>query len=548
LLLRQSRLFYYTLVVKQLWLKYKEGVMLRKRIHILLTAAMIAGLMAGCGSAGQSPSESGAAQGSTGTETAAESGGDSQNGTKAEDRSGQEPYTVRIVADGYGSEEACAEIGEAVSEITKAKFNTEVEIVRYDFSTYVDKVQTELASGEKIDLLGGVSQLPIPSAASQGQVLALNDLLESDGQDILADISSEDLASTSIDGQVYAVRNNKELGLGLGFACNTQMLESLGVDYSNIKTEADMEPILRAVKEKYPDCYPFASDSGAMGDYMYAIDWLGRDFGVLTDSFSDDTTVVNFYTSDEYYELCSRRYEWSQNGLIMPDASINTEQVTSLMGAGKAFCATTETKPGIESQWERNTGIDITIINIVPYYTTTSNLNNYWYIPYTSEQPERAMQVLNEMYSNPDVANLLIYGIEGKYYEFVEEEKGVIDYPEGITAEDLGWTVTAWHFPNELIAHKWVTDGPDIWEDTIAFNKDCHPSVAKGFVWDSTDVTNEVVACTTVLNKYKKGLETGDVDPDSVWEQMKQEFEEAGIRKILTEKQKQLDTWLAGRL
>lgn len=98
-------------------------------------------------------------------------------------------------------------------------------------------------------MLGGVSQLPIPSAASQGQVIALNELLESDGQDILADISKEDLASTSIDGQVYAIRNNKELGLGLGFACNTEMLESLGVDYSNIMTEADMEPILQRQKK-----------------------------------------------------------------------------------------------------------------------------------------------------------------------------------------------------------------------------------------------------------------------------------------------------------
>lgn len=521
--------------------------MLRKRISVLLAAAMVAGLAAGCGSSGSSTAESSVNEPSVSTqaESVKESNAGQESAAGEKELSSQEPYTVRIVADGYGSEEACAEISAAVSEITRAKFNTEVEIVRYDFSTYVDKVQTELASGEKIDLLGGVSQLPIPSAASQGQVIALNELLESDGQDILADISKEDLASTSIDGQVYAIRNNKELGLGLGFACNTEMLESLGIDYSNIMTEADMEPILQAAKEKYPDVYPLASDSGAMGDYMLAIDWLGRDFGVLTDSFSDDTTVKNFYTSDEYYELCKRRYEWSRNGLIMPDASINTEQVSSLMGAGKAFSATTETKPGIESQWERNTGIDVTIINIVPYYTTTSNLNNYWYIPYTSEQPDRAMQILNEMYSNPDVANLLIYGVEGKYYEFVDEEKGLIDYPEGVTADDLGWTVAAWHFPNELIAHKWVTDGPDIWSDTIQFNKDCHPSIAKGFVWDSTDVTNEVVACTTVLNKYKKGLETGDVDPDSVWDQMKAEFEEAGIEKILTEKQKQLDNWLA---
>lgn len=311
--------------------------MLRKKISILLTAAMLTGLMAGCGSAEKNPVESSMAGESTEKQIGEESAGDSGEQAEETDLSGQEPYTVRIVADGFGSEEACAEIGAAVSEITKAKFNTEVEIVRYDFATYVDKVQTELASGEKIDLLGGVSQIPIPSAASQGQVIALNELLESDGQDILADISDEDLASTSIDGQVYAVRNNKELGLGLGFACNTEMLESLGIDYSNIMTEADMEPILQAVKEKYPDVYPLASDSGSMGDYMYAIDWLGRDFGVLIDSFSDDTTVVNFFTSDEYYELCKRRHEWSQNGLIMPDASINTEQVTSLVGAGKAF-------------------------------------------------------------------------------------------------------------------------------------------------------------------------------------------------------------------
>ena len=63
------------------------------------------------------------------------------------------------------------------------------------------------------------------------------------------------MGSTSIDGQVYAIRNKKELGLGLGFACNAQMLKSLGVDYGNVRTEADMGPILKAVKEKYPDTF-----------------------------------------------------------------------------------------------------------------------------------------------------------------------------------------------------------------------------------------------------------------------------------------------------
>lgn len=466
--------------------------------------------------------------------------------SESTDLSQQAPYTVTIVADGFGSEEACKEIGAAISAITVPKFNTTVEIIRYDFATYVSQVQTSLAGSDKIDLLGGVSDISIPSSASQGQVLALNDLLASDGQDILADISAEDLNSTSVNGKVYAIRNSKELGLGLGFACNTEMLNSLGIDYSNIATEAEMYDILKAVKEKYPDVYPWVSDSGNMGDYLYAIDWLGRDFGVLMNAFDDnDTKVVNLFTSDEYYEQCKRRYQWNQEGLIMRDASINAEQASSLMGQGKAFCATTETKPGIESQWERNTGVDITIIDIVPDYTMTSNLNNYWLIPYTSEQPARAMQILNAMYSDPAISNLLIYGIEGKYYRFVDEANGVIDYPEGVTSSDLGWTITAWHFPNELIAYKWVTDGASIWDDTIEFNKNCHPSQAKGFVWDSTNVINEIVACTTVRDKYKKGLETGDVDPDTVWAQMTTEFEEAGIQKIIDEKQAQLDAWLA---
>ena len=241
--------------------------MLRKRVGIFLAAVIASGLLAGCSSSDNGASgESNASE--RGTEKVEEEQDAAKDHTQASlegtakddtvqegrgDLSVQEPYTVRIVADGYGSDEACAEISAAISEITREKFNTDVELVRYDFATYVDKVQTELASGEKIDLLGGVSSISIPSAASQGQVLALNDLLESDGKDILADISEEDLGSTSIDGQVYAIRNKKELGLGLGFACNAQMLKSLGVDYGNVRTEADMGPILKAVKEKYPD-------------------------------------------------------------------------------------------------------------------------------------------------------------------------------------------------------------------------------------------------------------------------------------------------------
>ena len=54
--------------------------MLRKSVSVFLVAVMTAGLLAGCGSPGSS------------------------------DLSGQEPYTVRIVADGFRSEEHTSEL------------------------------------------------------------------------------------------------------------------------------------------------------------------------------------------------------------------------------------------------------------------------------------------------------------------------------------------------------------------------------------------------------------------------------------------------------
>ena len=53
-----------------------------------------------------------------------------------------------------------------------------------------------------------------------------------------------------------------------------------------------------------------------------------------------------------------------------------------------------------------------------------------WSIGSTSERPDKAMKVLNEMYTNPELANLLTYGIEGKTYQVLDREQKIIGFPE----------------------------------------------------------------------------------------------------------------------
>ena len=49
------------------------------------------------------------------------------------------------------------------------------------------------------------------------------------------------------------------------------------------------------------------------------------------------------------------------------------------------------------------------------------------------------MQVLNEIYTNPELANICINGIEGTHFEIKDEEKGIVGFPEGVDGTTTGY-------------------------------------------------------------------------------------------------------------
>lgn len=72
-------------------------------------------------------------------------------------------------------------------------------------------------------------------------------------------------------------------------------------------------------------------------------------------------------------------------------------------------------------------------------------------------------------------------------------------------------------------------------------------SLAYGFVFDKTPVESELSAIDTVLNTYRIPLELGCVDPDTELPIMLRELKEAGIDRVIQEKQRQLDLWATQR-
>lgn len=494
----------------------------KKAMALLLVSVMAGSMLAGCGSDNASSSNDGS--------------------SKSADSSNQDSYTVKILAPGDASTDDCAKISEAASKITEEKFNTKVELTRVGFGSYDQQVNLTLASSEKLDLMyeycGNVT-----SAISSGQIVPITDYLDSYGSDMKSQISDSDWKCVTFNGDIYGVPANKEKATGWGFAMNKEMADATGIDYSSIKTEEELEPLLEKVKEMYPDVYPIVSNNGSTS-LMTDQDDLGGDIGSLESASGDNTTVINYYGTDEYMNEMKLRYDWAQKGLIMPDASTSTENANSLIGAGKGFGRFTNTKPGIEKEMEKEVGKEVVVLEMVKPYTTTTRVDIVWYVPHNSEKPERAVQVLNEIYTNPDLANLFINGLEGKHYEFVDKEKGIVNYPEGVNASNTGYTSLPWAWPNETISYIWEGLDSDIWDQIQEFNKDATVSPAKGFAWDNTEVQNEVTACANVVAKYGPALECGSLDPETTIPKFLDELKVAGADTIIAEKQKQLDAWL----
>lgn len=494
----------------------------KKAMALLLVSVMAGSMLAGCGSDNASSSNDGS--------------------SKSADSSNQDSYTVKILAPGDASTDDCAKISEAASKITEEKFNTKVELTRVGFGSYDQQVNLTLASSEKLDLMyeycGNVT-----SAISSGQIVPITDYLDSYGSDMKSQISDSDWKCVTFNGDIYGVPANKEKATGWGFAMNKEMADATGIDYSSIKTEEELEPLLEKVKEMYPDVYPIVSNNGSMS-LMTDQDDLGGDIGSLESASGDNTTVINYYGTDEYMNEMKLRYDWAQKGLIMPDASTSTENANSLIGAGKGFGRFTNTKPGIEKEMEKEVGKEVVVLEMIKPYTTTTRVDIVWYVPHNSEKPERAVQVLNEIYTNPDLANLFINGLEGKHYEFVDKEKGIVNYPEGVNASNTGYTSLPWAWPNETISYIWEGLDSDIWDQIQEFNKDATVSPAKGFAWDNTEVQNEVTACANVVAKYGPALECGSLDPETTIPKFLDELKAAGADTIIAEKQKQLDAWL----
>lgn len=500
---------------------------------LFVVITLIAALIAGCGG-NANPASSG-------------NKGGNQGDTQPGEDSKLPPYEVKLVF--YGPEQKDLELVEKeMSKITLEKINATVKLERIEPAAWDQQTILMLTGKEQVDLIV-TGSTAFSRQVAQGQLLPLDDLLQSHGQDIIKAFQPEILEATKVDGKIYAIPSIRDFASNAIVMMRKDLLDKYNLDASTIKSLDDLDPFFEAIKKNEPNVTPLGKP-GASTPIINRV--LENEWDLLSDSIGvlenlDSLKVVNLFETPEYEKLVKTTRRWYEAGYISKDAATSTDTAVDLIKANIGFAVISKGKPGALAQTEHRVNTKLELVDLGHQITSTTSITAIMLgIPTNSKNPERAMMFLNLLNSDPDLVNLIDWGIEGKHYVKVNDKQ--IDFPPGVDASNSGYNLRqGWMFGNQLLSHTWITDNPELWTEMDKYNRESKKSAALGFTYNPSPVKTELAAITNVVKQYQSGLENGSLDPEINLPKFNAALKTAGIDKVIAEKQRQLDEWAANK-
>ena len=451
-------------------------------------------------------------------------------------------------------------IVDAVNEIIEDEIEVHANIQWYDAATYGSQIPMQIQAGEKLDL---IMFTPVPGASyvsyrAANQLLDISEYLEEEGEDLL-ELEGDLIKGTPFGDAIYGVTNFIVLRGGQVIFVRKDLADEAGVteDIINARSWTELGDACKKIADAsgmaafvntdaegtvlYPR--PFRAHGDSFDD-AYWYDGIGDGYNmVMADPETD--TVINYYDTEDYKEMAQRSAEWYQNGLIYKDAMTTQDYSDTLVKSGSGFAEIRSAEIGSLEASQAATGYEL-IENTITYSKIgTASTTKFGYaVPVTATEPEAAIRYLNLLFTSEELNNLLSWGIEG--VNWVRNEDGMATYPEGVTADSVGYHTGDFLYGNRDLTIPWEGESPNVRELQRESYENAEVSKYMGFTVDNTGLENIVTACHDVCNQYHPILDSGS---SSDWETTYAEFidklKAAGIDQLIEAYQGQLDAWLA---
>jgi putative aldouronate transport system substrate-binding protein len=412
----------------------------------MLVSAITASMLAACGGNEETTSDEDQTDPSSGEETTS-----------------NEPVEIKMALnfDGTDVPQPENDIELAIEEYT----NSKLDITHMVSANYCERLPVLIASGDLPDVLascGAPKQPYLISAMKDGVFWEVGQYLDQFPN--LSSMSEVVYDNVEVEGELYGLPRYRPLSRFVQ-VYRQDWLDNLGLEAPT--NHEEYVEVLRAFTNDDPN-QSGADDTRGITSVALPGDF-GFDFGILFGAPHEwkveDGKFIAEHETEEYFEGLKYSRQLYEEGLVNADIVApdrETRDADFENGISGFFNASTNNVLSIESRLKGNfPDAELGVINALEGPTGEKRLESQFgsngimmFPKATVETEEELLQLLTffDQLSEPEMADLLQWGVEGEHYELVDGKATYLDYDKYMKDVGFGYKFPLTTAPLEPVA------------------------------------------------------------------------------------------------
>lgn len=459
------------------------------------------------------------------------------------------------------------------NEIIGKEMNAKLNLILVDSSTYAEKMNLMINSGDNWDLSftanwGGINFF---ENAAKGAYADLTDLIPKYAPQTYSRIPEGLWDGVKVNGKIYALPNYQQWGTAKreGFKFRSDLVEETGFDWKALKGKPTIEvlekigPFLGDALAKHKEMIGFETSSV---DSMYASDPLLWNMEAVGDmsipgwiNLDHPDKVINQFETEDFAKYTEIMRDWYNKGYVRKDGA-TVKDTSPDRKAAKFVAERTGSWPDSIDYPGNPDASNMSMTKSAGNAPAVTVSTSRTVIPAgaastaaiainaDSKHIDKALQLVELLNTNDDLYKLITLGEEGVDYKY--DENGKFTMIEGKYNFNFNeWQIGQSYSPNFNRANYDKNKDGEIQKETqkLVFEADktAEISPVTGFVFDPTPVKTQVANCAAVTSEIIPALSSGSIDPAKSLPEFLKRLKTAGVDDIIKEKQAQYDAWKA---
>ncbi len=430
-------------------------------------------------------------------------------------------------------------VEEAANRIIEEKIGARVKFEFVDNDEWDSVQERLLSSGTGYDIIFDMGTAFIRNA-QKDMYLDIKYLVDQYAPDIKEKTDEFAWQAVTFDDGMYAIPSQTFYVPYSCFAFKADLVEKYHFDYINVTTYSDLEPFFESIVQNESAIYPLCVTADTGIPEIQSHEFVKTHINVIRFDVKKDQ-YVSILESEPDRERYRITYEFNQKGYIALDASTK-EDITTEIKSGRYAVF-----PGRMSANKTTNLYGFDCVESMPTYGVVNRynvVNSVAAVNKNSKYPEKAIELLNLIWKDQELLNLLAYGIEGVDYTVVSEGEDAEKSVKTKSGNDVKWSI--WHNWLGPLWDQWDSswNTTESLEEMRKLNDLAEISPIIGFEPDLSNLELEITKLMNIGTECMPYLNTGSMpDFEEYMNALSKRFREAGMDIVLDEMNYQYKAW-----